>query len=123
MPRRLTTQHLPHGPGPSVTVALTMVLVLGGCLGPKLTPAMRKSPDYHAGYHDGCASAPGPDANWRAGFTPTKDEALFKKSRNYRAGWNSGFTACRTYTPRGVPRPYAGPIPDENPGNGGIPRP
>lgn len=112
-PRRLST----------CVTGLVLALILGGCLGPKITPAMRKSPDYHDGYRDGCTSAPGPDANWRKGFTSIKDEARFKTSRNYKAGWNAGFTACRTYTPQGMPRPYASPIPDQNPGNGGIPRP
>ena len=41
---------------------LAMTLVLGGCalFGPKITRAMRSTPEYHAGYQDGCSSAPGP---------------------------------------------------------------
>ena len=106
-------------------IALAMILGLGGCalFGPKITRAMRSTPEYHAGYQDGCSSAPGPDANQRNGFSQVKDDALFRTNRNYRAGWNSGYTACRPYSPQGIPRPYASPVPDQNPGNGGLPRP
>jgi hypothetical protein len=107
-------------------IALTFMLaiVLAGCslFGPRITREMRRTPDYRAGYQDGCASAPGPDANKRNGFDQVKDEDAFRTRKNYRLGWNAGYSACRTYTPQGQPHPYAGPIGDQNPGNGGIPR-
>jgi hypothetical protein len=83
--------------------------------------AMRKTPDYRAGYQDGCSSAYGPDANARNGTDQVKDEDSFRTSKAYRTGWSAGITACRTYTPRNTVPDSAGPIPDRNPGNGGIP--
>lgn len=104
-------------------IGLILISGVAGCgmLGPKITREMRKTPEYHAGYQDGCASAPGPDANARNGFQQLKNDEAFRTDRNYRAGWNAGFTACRPYTPQGLPQPYAPPVRDQNPGNGGLP--
>jgi hypothetical protein len=108
----------------SAFLSLALAASLSGCglFGPKITREMRRSPDYRAGYQDGCSSAPGPDANQRNGFDQVKDQQQFDANKNYRAGWNAGYTACRTSTPQSAPRPYSGPIRDQNPGNGGIPR-
>lgn len=83
----------------------------------KQSVAMRKTPDYHAGYQDGCDSAEGPDANKRADGQ-VRDEELFKTSQAYRVGWNAGFSGCRTYVPQGASNPNSGPIPDKMPGSG-----
>ena len=60
----------------SAALSLAMVLALTGCglFGPRITREMRRSPDYRAGYQDGCSSAPGPDANQRNGFDQVKDQ-------------------------------------------------
>jgi hypothetical protein len=107
----------------ATALCLATILFVEGCalFGPKITRAMRRTPEYRSGYQDGCASAPGPDANLRNGFDQIKDDALFRADRNYRAGWNSGYTACRPTTPQGMPRPYSSPVHDQNPGNGGLP--
>ncbi len=104
-------------------VVLLLVLPLAACalFSSKDTRAMRRTPEYHAGYQDGCDSAYGPDANKRNGADQTKDEEAFKTNKNYRSGWSAGFSACRAYTPASAVPTNAGPIPDRNPGNGGIP--
>jgi len=103
-----------------MALPIGLALLMAGC-GPHITRAMRKTPEYRAGYQDGCSSAPGPDANMRNGFDQLKNDELFRTDRNYRAGWNAGYTACRSYTPQGMPQPYAPPVRDQNPGYGGLP--
>ena len=75
--------------------AILFSLALSGC-GLFSTPAERavqKSPNFRAGYSDGCAAASTTGANYRAGAY--RDEALFKTSAAYRAGWGNGFSVCR----------------------------
>lgn len=75
--------------------------------------AMKKSPDYKAGYSDGCASAGTPGANMRANGG-VRDEQAYQANRAYSTGWDTGFHACRSYqAPGGMPAaPGQGPIPD-----------
>ena len=75
--------------------------------------AMRNSPDFKAGYSDGCASAGTQGANPRD-TAPERDEEAFRTNQAYRAGWRTGFNACRVYQPSGnmPPPPGQGPIPD-----------
>jgi hypothetical protein len=56
--------------------------------------AVQKSPNFRAGYSDGCAAASTTGANYREGAY--RDEALYKTSAAYRAGWGNGFSICRT---------------------------
>src|ERR1700678_2196906 len=106
---------------------LLLILPLAACglFESKQMRALRKSPDYHAGYQDGCNSAYGPDANKRQDDTIVRDDAQYKNNKAYRVGWDQGLNACRnTGTAAGnlpgtVP---SGPVPDMNPGNGGVPR-
>ena len=78
--------------------------------------AMKKSPDYKAGYSDGCASAGSPGANMRAD-SRVRDEQAYQANAAYRAGWGTGFNACRGYSsPANMPTsPGRGPIPDPTP--------
>ena len=90
--------------------------------------ALRKSPDYRVGYQDGCNSAAPPGANKREESDNVRDEAAYKANPAYRTGWNKGLNACRVAASGGRGAdpggsPNAGPIPDLNPGNGGLPRP
>jgi hypothetical protein len=103
------------------TLPVLLLLPLAGCglFADRQSRALRASPDYKAGYSDGCASAGGQDANMR-GEDQIKDEALFRTSQAYRAGWSGGLGACR----RGRAAPAArqnGPIPDIMPGGGALP--
>jgi hypothetical protein len=69
---------------------LLCLLPLAACT----SAALRKSPDFKAGYSDGCASASMQGANKReSGFS--RDESAYQSNKAYRAGWGSGFGACR----------------------------
>ena len=87
--------------------------------------ALRRSPDYRIGYQDGCNSAAPPGANKRADTDKVRDEDAYKNNAAYRSGWNKGLNGCRAAASGGRDpgaSPNAGPIPDLNPGNGGLPR-
>jgi hypothetical protein len=77
--------------------------------------ALQKSPDYRAGYSDGCASAAGPGANMRE-TGRMRDEQAYKANRAYSVGWDTGFNTCRNQSPAGMPSlPGQGPIADPHP--------
>jgi hypothetical protein len=92
--------------------ALAMVLALLGCES-AADRALKRSPDFKAGYSDGCASAGTQGANMRD-TEPVRDEESYRSNRAYRTGWGTGFNACRSYQPSGnmPPLPGQGPIPD-----------
>lgn len=92
--------------------ALAGLIVLSGCES-AADRALRNSPDFKAGYSDGCASAGTQGANPRD-TELVRDEDAFRANRAYRVGWGTGFNACRTYQPSGnmPPPPGQGPIPD-----------
>ena len=73
------------------------------------TRALRRTPDYRAGYGDGCASV-GTSANPRAD-TQIRDAEAYRANAAYRQGWNEGFGACRSTT-----RMQSNPL-----ANGGLP--
>ena len=70
--------------------------VLAGCalFESRATRAMRATPDYRAGYSDGCASAGNSSANPRAD-TRMRDESAYAANAAYRRGWGEGFGSCR----------------------------
>jgi hypothetical protein len=108
-------------------LALLLLLPLMACMTNK-ERALRRSPDYRAGYQDGCNSAAPPGANKREEADQVRDEAEYKTNAAYRLGWNKGLVGCRAAVSgsRGADPgagPNSGPIPDMNPGNGGLPRP
>ena len=72
---------------------LIALLSLAACASPA-DRALRKSPDFQAGYSDGCAAASLQGANKRDGG-PARDEAAYQANRAYRSGWGAGFGACR----------------------------
>ena len=108
-------------------IFLLMLLPLSACgLFPsKYERALRKTPDYKAGYQDGCNSARGPDANKRHDDTIVRDDQQYKDNKAYHLGWDKGLNTCRStgYSGGALPGTVpSGPIPDQNPGNGGGPR-
>ena len=105
-------------------LVLLLILPLVACslFESRQTRALRKSPDYRAGYQDGCNSAYGPDANKRHDDAMVRDEAQYKNNKAYRMGWDRGLNACRTGYNGGALPGTASPVPDMNPGNGGGPR-
>lgn len=78
--------------------------------------ALKKSPDYRAGYSDGCTSAGARGANMRDSGRVRDDEA-YQSNRAYSVGWDTGFNTCRnSQSPGGMPpMPGQGPIPDPHP--------
>lgn len=74
---------------------LAAALSLSGCgLFPSAAErAVQKSPNFRAGYDDGCAAASTPGANPREG--PYRDESLYSTSKAYRDGWGNGYALCR----------------------------
>jgi hypothetical protein len=69
---------------------LICLLPLAACT----SAALRKSPDFQAGYSDGCASASMQGANKRdTGLT--RDDGAYQSNKAYHSGWGSGFGACR----------------------------
>lgn len=72
---------------------LLSLLLLAGCASPA-ERALRKSPDFQAGYSDGCASASLQGANARD-TSLTRDEDAYASNKAYHSGWGEGFGACR----------------------------
>jgi hypothetical protein len=89
---------------------LMSLLLLAGCASPA-TRAMQNSPDFKAGYSDGCASASLEGANKRD-TSLTRDETAYRSNAAYHGGWGEGFGACRAMAapqssgggPFGLPR-------------------
>ena len=109
---------------PILFLLLALPLAACGLFDNKEIQKLRKSPDYKAGYQDGCNSAWSPDANKRHDDTIVRDDTQYDSNRAYHVGWDRGIRACRSSgyagdMPGVVP---SGPIPDQNPGNGGRPR-
>jgi hypothetical protein len=69
---------------------LISLLPLAACA----DPALQKSPDFQAGYSDGCASASLQGANKRD-TSLTRDDAAYQSNKAYHSGWGTGFGACR----------------------------
>lgn len=91
--------------------ALFFLVFLGGCE-TRADRALARSPDYKAGYSDGCASAGSRGANMRWSDGVTRDDAAFRGNKAYRSGWGLGFSACRSSQPGGNEMPGRGPIAD-----------
>src|ERR1700748_3712877 len=93
-------------------LALISSLSLGGCESAQ-ERALKNSPDFKAGYSDGCASAGTQGANPRD-TSLSRDEESYRSNKAYRSGWGRGLNACRVYQPSGnmPPPPGQGPIPD-----------
>ena len=73
--------------------------------------ALRNSPDFKAGYSDGCTSAGSQGANPRE-TGRVRDESAYRANKAYHAGWGTGFNACRNYqAPAGPTLPGQGPNP------------
>jgi len=110
---------------PILLIALLLPLTACGLFANKEIRTLRKTPEYRAGYQDGCSSAWGPDANKRHDNTIVRDDQRYKNNRAYQVGWERGLRACRSTGYAGGALPGTvpgGPIPDMNPGNGGVPR-
>jgi hypothetical protein len=74
---------------------LLLLPLLAGCalFESKATRALRATPEYRAGYSDGCGSA-NTSANPRAD-TMMRDQTAYDTNGAYRMGWGEGFGSCR----------------------------
>jgi len=97
-----------------VAIALFLAASLSGCIffETKAMRAMRNDPNFKAGYSDGCASASARGASFRG--EKVRDDALFKTSEPYRAGWSNGYSTCNNqlYSPN---TPNVSDMPDHRP--------
>ena len=73
-----------------ILLASTALLLLGACAGERVNT---DSADYSAGYSDGCTSGSSADSYPRARVT--RDEQAFRSNADYKAGWRTGYNACR----------------------------
>ena len=104
----LTETFMPY----RTVLALCLLVFLGGCQ-TRADRALARSPDYKAGYSDGCATAGSRGANMRGSDGMIRDDAAFRENKAYRSGWGLGFSACRSTTSGGGnPMPGRGPIAD-----------
>jgi hypothetical protein len=72
------------------------LLFLSGCalFESKAERAQRNSPDFKAGYNDGCATASTRGADPRDNGM-VRDEEAYRSNPAYHAGWGTGFNGCR----------------------------
>ena len=70
-------------------LAAVFALLLSACA----PMSDQASPSYSAGFADGCATASAEGVSLPP--QPRRDEALYAKDRDYRAGWISGHATCR----------------------------
>ena len=79
-----------------LALAVMAAFALTAC---NTTSANTDSPEYAAGYQDGCAT--GGQRAARIQGEPQRDEALYQKSPDYRAGWAAGYNVCGAGANRG----------------------
>ena len=103
-------------------IALFLLLPLTACglFLSKEARALRKSPDYRAGYQDGCNSAYSSGADKSQDTNIERDDEAYRSNKAYRTGWGMGRSACRStgYAGGALPgtTPNSGPIRDPIPG-------
>jgi hypothetical protein len=75
-----------------ISAVCLAAFALAGCavFGGPGDRALRRTPDFRAGYSDGCAAATAQSANPREGR-----DSLAGETRIYRRGYASGFQTCR----------------------------
>jgi hypothetical protein len=81
-----------------LVMPLVLLLALPGCES-AADRALKRSPDFKAGYSDGCGAAGTQGANPRDTGT-ARDEDAYRSNKAYRTGWGTGFNACRIYQPQ-----------------------
>jgi hypothetical protein len=72
------------------------------------TRLLRQSPDYKAGYSDGCATASAAGTAGATSRAPIRDDTAFRTNRAYNMGWSAGRGMCRTTV---AAPPGGGPLP------------
>jgi hypothetical protein len=91
-----------------IFVVMLALLTIGGCavFGGRSDRALRRSPNFRAGYSDGCAAATAQTAN------PRDDkDTLSGEDKLYKRGYAMGYQSCSQ-----KPGAYGAPV-------GGLPQP
>src|SRR5262245_53379990 len=70
-------------------LAFVIAICASGCT----TSANQDSPNYQAGFGDGCLTASREKA--AIARSPVRNDVLYGKDNSYRSGWISGQAACR----------------------------
>jgi hypothetical protein len=98
-----------------IGISVLAMAALGGCavFGGPADRALRRTPDFRAGYSDGCAAATAQSANPRDQRTSLAGETLA-----YRRGYADGVSACRRGAVPSGTAPYNG-LGNGVPGPGG----
>jgi hypothetical protein len=98
-------------------ILVISLLLLAGCtlFESPAERARRNSPDFKAGYRDGCATATSQGADPRSDDRVRDDDA-YRTNPAYHSGWGTGLNACRPYQQGGPLPPDRGPIADPTPG-------
>lgn len=94
----------------SAVIGASLLVSACALVGGPADRAMRRSPEFRAGYSDGCAAANAAGADFRRG--PHKQDDAYRTSRTYRQGWANGLQTCR----RGNASPGSNPVRDPTPG-------
>lgn len=101
---------------PLLAIAAAMTLASCALFPSAHDRAIRRTPNFKAGYNDGCAAANAAGASYRYG--PVRDEDLFRRDDTYRAGWNTGYSTCRsTVSPSGAEPGHGMSLPEPSPGH------
>ena len=76
------------------SLACILSVSLSGCIffETRAQRAMRNNPEFKIGYSDGCASANARGTSYVG--NQVRDDAMFKTSQPYRAGWSNGYSVC-----------------------------
>lgn len=98
----------------TIGVISLAAFTLGGCavFGGPGDRALRRSPNFRAGYSDGCAAATAQSANPR----DAKD-TLAGEDRIYKRGYATGFQSCRNGS-AGLSNPFNNGLDKNVPKNG-----
>jgi hypothetical protein len=98
----------------TISIICLATLTLGGCavFGGPGDRALRRSPNFRAGYSDGCAAATAQSAN------PRDDkDSLAGEDKIYKRGYAAGLQSCRTSNV-GAGNPFENGMGNSAPKNG-----
>lgn len=97
----------------TLIVAAGLTVTACGLVGGPADRAVRRSPEFRAGYSDGCAAANAAGTDYRRGAQ--KNDTAYRNSRLYRQGWASGLQTCRRGGAK-LPGRSNSPLPEPTPG-------
>jgi hypothetical protein len=75
------------------TAAFVALILAATSLAACGTSKYENDPDYDSGFTDGCSTGSA-RASGAPPSNPVRDNALWKESEGYRAGWKAGYASC-----------------------------